>query len=104
MGVSPPPRRGQAFGGLVCESLTPLARAPESGETVIRLLEVIADHLVEPLTAAVEPAGEGLVQLGAELPGDALVGGVANHHVTEAEGVLDRLVRTDQLLADEGRE
>jgi len=65
---------------------------------------VVADHLVELLAPAVEPVGEALVQLGAELLRDALVGGVADQHVAEAEGVLDRLMRADELLADERRQ
>ncbi len=65
---------------------------------------MVADDLVEFLASAPEPAGKALVQLGAELLGDALVRGVADQYVPEAEGVLDRFVRADQFLADEGRE
>src|SRR5207247_10450200 len=102
-GVRPKPGRGETFHGSLGKGASPLARPPEPRQTVVRLLEVIADHLVELLTPALEPAGEALVQLRAELLGDTLVGGVADQYVTEAEDVLDRLVRTDQLLADERR-
>ena len=62
---------------------------------------MVADEFVELLTATVEPAREALVELGAELLGDPLVRGVTDQQVPEAKGVLDHLVRADQLLADE---
>ena len=67
-------------------------------------LEVIAHDLLELLASPVEPVGEALVQLRAKLLRDPLVGGVADQHVPEAERVLDRLVRADELLAHERRE
>src|SRR5215207_4804304 len=67
----------------------------------MRLLQVIADDLVELLTPAIEPAREPFVQLGPEFLRDAFIGGVAEQDVPEAEGVFDRLMRPDQFLADE---
>ena len=54
-----------------------------------------------------EPAGEALVQLGACLLGDGLVGGLADEQVAKAKGILaGRLapLGPDELLADEPRE
>jgi len=44
------------------------------------------------------------VQIGAQLLGNALVGGVTNEHVPETKRVLDRLVWPDQLLSDQCRQ
>ncbi len=77
---------------------------PQLDETGVRLLEVVADDLLELLVTTVEPAGEALVEVGALRFRDPVVGGVANEHVAEAEGVVDRLVGTDQLLAHERRQ
>lgn len=83
------------------ECQSPLAGRPERGETAVRLLEVVADELVQIFIPAVEPTGEALVQFGAELLRDALVHGIADQDVPEAESVLDQLVRANQLFADE---
>src|SRR5947199_247816 len=57
-------------------------------------LDRLREHGIGPLC----------VTLRAERLRDALVGGIANQHVAEPEGVLDRLVRTDELPANERRE
>ena len=73
-----------------------------------RLLEVIADHLLDlgPAVArrAVEPAGEQLVELRTLRLGQPLVGCVADEHVAEPERIAPgepRTIRADELLADE---
>ncbi len=75
---------------------------------VIRLLQVVADHLVESDLAAtvfLEPVGEALVQAGTSRLRQCLVCGFAAEQVTEAEGILAcqlRRIGADQLLAHEG--
>src|SRR5215217_5682945 len=63
-----------------------------------------ADRLVLSAGLALEPAGHTLVQLGAALLGQSLVGGLANQRVREAKRVLAGEVGTvgaDQLLLNE---
>ena len=64
------------------------SRSPEIGSAAESLLEVVADELVVSAAASLEPRREALVQLGAARLRDALVGGVADQHVEEAEAVL----------------
>jgi len=65
---------------------------------------VIAHDLLELVASPVQPVGEALVELRAKLLSDPVIGGVADQHVPEAEHVLDRLVRADELLSHEPRE
>ena len=65
----------------------------------MRLLEVIADDLVELLAAFFQPTRQALVQIRAQRFRDPLVRSVAEQEVLEAEGVLQHLVRADELLA-----
>ena len=51
--------------------------------------------------ARVQPVGEALVEIGAQLLGHALVGAVADELVAEAERVLARAHGADEVLADE---
>ena len=82
-------------------------RHPELGAIAARLLQVVAEDLVElDQIAAVlgEPAGEALVQLRPRRLRERVVGGVADQQVPEAEGVLAgklALVGADELLANE---
>src|ERR1700730_7283598 len=92
------------FSGPFGDRPCPVPGRPELRDRPVRLFEVVADDLVELLPPAVEPASDSLVQLGANLLGNAFVGRVPDQHVPEVEGVLDRLVRADELLADERRE
>ena len=78
----------------------------ELGAVAVRLLEVVADDLVEldELTVTLEPARKPLVQLGPRLLGQSVVRGVADQEVTETEGLVlraRRALRPDQLLANE---
>ena len=58
---------------------------PEVGVVAVRVLEVVADDRLEldhPLrVAALEPVRDPLVQVGAVLLRERLVGGVADQHV-----------------------
>ncbi len=81
-----------------------LGLGAEFGETAVRLLEVVADDLLELLAATVEPAGEPLVMVGALALRDPFVGRVADEDVAEAECVVDGFVRADQLPAHERRQ
>ncbi len=80
---------------------------PELAAVGVRLLEVVAEDLVEleeiP-AVALEPFGEPLVQLRADGLRQRVVGRVANQHVAEAERVVTGehgLVGTDELLPHE---
>ena len=72
-----------------------------------RLLEVVAEHLVEldqVLPVRLEPIGEAIMELCARLLRQGVVGGVADQQVPEPEGVVARQGgrrRVDQLLAHE---
>ena len=87
-----------------CERAAAVSLGPQLDETGVRLLEVVADDLLELLVTTVEPVGEALVEIRALRFRDTVVGGVTDEHVAEAKRVLDRLVRADQLLAHESRE
>jgi hypothetical protein len=90
------------------EITTSVVELPELRSVPDRLLEVIADDLVEfagslagPL---LEPAGVPLVQHRAPLLRDRIVGRVSDHQVAKAERPLSREdwpLGTDQLLAHE---
>ena len=80
-------RGDQVLGGPRCELGCPLTDRPKLGQRAIRLLEVIPDDLAELLAPWLEPVGEALVQLGAELLRDPRVRGVADQYVPEAERV-----------------
>ena len=99
--VGPPAGRSEVATRTLREVPGALGLGAELGETRVSLLEVVADDLLELLAASVEPAGEALVEVGAQRFRDAVVRRVANEHVAEAERVVDRLVGTDQLLAHE---
>src|SRR4051812_38920929 len=81
-------------------------RLPELSPVANRLFKVPAGDLVDLGQAGsrvLEPAREPLVQLGAHRLGEAVVGGVADQQVAEAESVAAerRRVGADQLLADQ---
>ncbi len=92
------------FSAPLGERPRPVAGRPQLCDGPIRLFEVVADDLVELVPAAIEPAGGSFVQLGPNLLRNSRVGRVPDQHVPEVERVLDRLVRADQLLADERRQ
>jgi hypothetical protein len=74
-----------------------------------RLLEVVADDLVllDEVHVLLDPEREALVQIGARLLRQRIVGSVADQEVTEAERVVSRHRRglgPDQLGADQLRE
>ena len=83
-----------------------VAGQPQLGLVVERLLEVVADDLVQldqVARRAAQPVGEPLVQVGPGCLGQGVVGGVADQQVAEAERVLagdngafgaDQLLRT----------
>ena len=58
---------------------------PELGSIAVRLLEVVADDLVDALRMLLEPRREPFVELGARLLRDACVRDVANERVVEAK-------------------
>ena len=70
----------------------------------MRLLEVVPDDLVELSTPTVEPIRDPLVEVGTAFLRDPVVRRVSDQHVPEPERVVDRLVRPDQLLANEAEE
>ena len=98
---APPAGRAEMASRLLASVTAAVRLESELDEVAMRLLEVVADDLLELLAAAVEPAGEALVEVSALALRDAFVGRVADEDVAEAEGVVDRLVGTDQLLANE---
>ena len=75
------------------ELTTVIRLGPQLNEAAVRLLEVVADDLLELLAAAVEPSGDALVEIGTLRLRNPVVGRVADEHVPEAERVVDRLVR-----------
>ena len=91
-----------------CERCTVLV-GPEDFEPVaVRLLQVVAEHLLDlgrPVSRnLLEPGGVPLVQLCAELLRHGVVCRLADQHVAEAKAVdagERRPPRTDQLLPDE---
>ena len=93
--------RGEARRSPLGEVDGPLVRRPELGEPAVRLLEVVGDDLLELLALPVEPAGEALVEIGAELLGQPRVCRIADERVPEAERIRDCVVRPDQLFAHE---
>jgi hypothetical protein len=99
-----PGGRSELFRSSAPEEPRPFVHRPERLERAVRLLEVVADDLVELLAPAREPLREALVQLGSELFRDPFVRGVSDQPVAEAERVLDRLMRLDQVLSDERRQ
>ena len=92
--VGSPPRRGEALGGLFSESLSPVARPPELDEAAVRVLEVVAEDLVEfdqIRTVLFEPNREAFVQLGADGFGQCVVGSVADQEMAEAKASSRRI-------------
>ena len=84
--------------GTLAQRLAPRCRRPEFGKTLVRLLEVVPHDFVELATPAVKPVRDPLVQVGAALLRDPVVCSVSDQHVPEPKRVVDRLVRSDQLL------
>lgn len=98
--LSRPPRERGALLIDQCE-LDPIA---------VRALQVVGDDLLDlgqPIAGLLlEPVGEALVQLRAQPFAGALVGGIANERVFEAErGVVDKscLRATDEITTDKRR-
>ena len=86
------------------------ARSAQVGVVAVRVLEMVADdrlQLDHPLgVAALEPVRDPLVQVGAVLFRERLVGGVSHQHVGERVTLLGlerRLLRHDQPLARPAR-
>ena len=106
-----PPGGGEQLPAARGERHPRLVDALDLGAVAERLLEVVAEHLLH-LGAAVagrydEPVREPLVQLGPDLLRQAVIGGVPDQDVPEAEGVLARERRpllADQLLAQQRAE
>ena len=76
----------------------------EVGEQQVGLGEVVPDRLVAGAGRRLEPARDALVQLGAALLRQPVVGRLADQRVREAEGVLPgdlRALGADQLVLDE---
>ncbi len=78
------------------------------GPVTERLLEVIAEHLFHlcrPVArGALQPVCEALMEFGAHLLRQAVVGSIPDQHVTEAERVIapeERALLADQLLAQQ---
>jgi hypothetical protein len=95
------PRRGRAG-----EHPPAGVHRPELAPQAVGLFQVVGEQLrvlAQPLAGGpLQPAGEALVQLGAERLGQAGVGGVAEQRVAEAERLLAGDVRgrrADQLPA-----
>ena len=92
-----PPRGGHEPLARAPGEIAPvLVDRPELGAVAIRLLEVVADDLVqldEVGAVLLEPVGEPLVQVGADGLRQRLVRGVADQQVAEAEGLLVRELR-----------
>ena len=95
-------------GGALAERASVLVERAELRQIAMRLFEVVCDDLVVLRHALadhrLEPHGEALVQLRARLLRHCLVRRVAYDQIAEAECVVaaeERLVRSDQLLADE---
>jgi hypothetical protein len=83
--------------------------AVEFESVAVGTFEVISDDLVllDQRGVPLEPVGEPLVQLGARLLRERVVGGVADQQMPETEGVVAGQrpgARTDELLADEPEE
>ena len=103
----PPPCTQQPIGRPAGELVLLLAARAELDPEAVRLLEVMADDLVELGALArmvLGPAREALVQLCPQPLRHRVVGGVADQDVAEAEAVLTReraRIRLDQPLADE---
>ena len=94
--VGSPPRRGETLGGLFSEALSPVARPPELDEAAVRLLQVVADDLVEfdqIRAALLQPSREAFVQVGPGCFRQHLVGGVADQQVAEADRPPPRRTR-----------
>ena len=101
-GPAPRARRPEPLRGRRGERAVALARSPELGAVAAGLREVVADDLVAGVAPRGEPVGEALVQLGAVVLRRALVGGLADEGVGEAERVVPRELRSvgaDQPLA-----
>src|SRR5829696_8804395 len=92
---------------LPCGTAKPVLGQPELRAVAARLLEVVAEDLVEldeSGSGLLEPGREALVEVGAARLRDSVVGGVSDEQVAEAEAVLTgerRPVRPDQLLSRE---
>ena len=69
------------------ELVQPRIGAVELGPVAVGAFEVVANDLVllDERCVPVEPDGEGLVELGARLLGERVVGGVADQEVAEAD-------------------
>ena len=100
-------RDGEAVAGRECQfRIGPTER----GEVMGRLLEVVAEDLVEldeSLAVLLEPRSETAVQLGAGRLRERVVGGVTDQQMAEPVGVVAlelRLVGPDELLAHEREE
>ena len=107
----PPARGGKVIRGALRERERALVDLAQVGAVAVGALEVVAedrldlDHAVG--VALLQPVGEPLVQLGAVLFGDRLVGRVAHEDVAEGEAGLaleGGWLGRDQLLARESLE
>src|SRR5262245_37360933 len=92
VGKSSAPGPSEVVCCATAEARQPRVRRVERRSVLIRLLEVVADDLVQLDEAAplFQPSRESLMELGARLLGQRLVGGVANQKMAEAEGIIVR--------------
>ena len=93
------------------ERLGLLAAPPELDQEAVRLLEVVAEDLLELVHAlagrSLEPVREALVELGARLLRQRAVGGVPEQDVAELEGLVvgeARPVGPDHVAPDQRRQ